>query len=294
MATMSSGFPIPRDRKSRVTRREGDSVTLGARFRLVSDNDDVKHTRVFDSQIEATISLSILYVQVNLCLDRRKKLDNFSARSTVLTGVVTIERDETWILKFCTRGRGIDIKYCGEMRVSFCQSRFPLRRGSVQPVNGAGSLVYYVRNNIITITTTLLRSLYRAQRVLNSCGVLNESLIPYLHVFHFRVLSLHRLRSSLLPFSPLRETCSSAFEQSFVAVPSANTTNVMGHFLLNLVKNQSVKRCDVPRVLDVYLTTGNSCIEQNHRRRTVSTKKFLRQRKLTSVFMVVSKKSLHY
>ncbi|KYN18962.1 hypothetical protein ALC57_08635 [Trachymyrmex cornetzi] len=237
-ATMSSGFPIPRDRKSRVTRHEGDSATHGARFRLVSDNDDVKHTRVFDSQIEAI-------------------------------GLVS-------------------------MRVSFCQSRFPLRRGSVRPINGAGSLVYYVRNNIITITTTLLRSLYRAQRVLNSCGVLNESLIPYLHVFHFRVLSLHRLRSNLLPFSPVRETCSSAFEQSFVAVPSANTTNVMGHFLLNLVKSQSVKRCDVPRVSDVYLTTGNSRIEQNHRRRTVSTKKFSRQRKLTYVFTVVPKKSLHY
>ena len=180
------------------------------------------------------------------------------------------------------------------MRISFCQSKFPLRRGSVWPINGAGSLVYYVRNNIITITTALLRSLYRAQRVLNSCGVLNESLIPYLHVFHFRVLSLHRLRSSLLPFSPIRETCSSAFEQSFVAVPSANTTNVMGHFLLNLVKSQSVKRCDVSRVLDVYLTTGNSRIEQNHHRRTVSTKKFLRQWKLTSVFTVVPKKSLHY
>lgn len=164
------------------------------------------------------------------------------------------------------------------MRVSFCQSRFPLRRGSVRPINGAGSLVHYVQNNIITITTTLLRSVYRAQRVLNSCDVLNESLIPYLHVFHFRVLSLHRLRSSLLPFSLVRETCSSAFEQSFVAVPSANTTNVMGHFLLNLVKSQSMKRCDVPRVLDVYLTTENSRIEQNHRRRTVSTKKLLKRR----------------
>ncbi|KYM95681.1 hypothetical protein ALC62_13684, partial [Cyphomyrmex costatus] len=117
VATMSFGFPIPRDRKSRVTRREGDSATHGARFRFVSDNDDTKHTRVFDSQIEAIGLVFRQQVQVNLCLDRRKKLDNFSARSTVLTGVATIERGETWILKFCTRSRGIDIKYCGEMRV---------------------------------------------------------------------------------------------------------------------------------------------------------------------------------
>jgi len=114
-------------------------------------------------------------VQVNLCSDRRKRSDNFSARDTVLTGVATIERSETWILKFCARGRSIDIKYCGEMRVSFASLRFPLRRGSVRPINGAGSLVHYVRSNIITITTTLLRSLYRAQRVLNSRGVLSLS-----------------------------------------------------------------------------------------------------------------------
>lgn len=46
---MSFGFPIPRDRKSRVWRREGDSATRSARFRPVSDNDDVKRTGAFDS-----------------------------------------------------------------------------------------------------------------------------------------------------------------------------------------------------------------------------------------------------
>jgi len=62
---MSFGFPIPRDRKSRVTRREGDSATHGARFRLVSDNDDVKHTRVFDSDwSEFIIKRGICFFQI--------------------------------------------------------------------------------------------------------------------------------------------------------------------------------------------------------------------------------------
>lgn len=117
-------------------------------------------------------------VQVNLCSDRRKRPDNFTSRGAVLTGAATIERGETSVLKFCARGRDIDIKYCGEIAGIVCQSRFPLRRGSAPPINGAGSLVYYVRNNIITITTTLLRSLYRARRVLNSRGVPSESSHP--------------------------------------------------------------------------------------------------------------------
>lgn len=52
---MSFGFPIPRDRKSRMTRRKGDSATRDARFQLVSDNDYIKRTRAFESQIEASL-----------------------------------------------------------------------------------------------------------------------------------------------------------------------------------------------------------------------------------------------
>ncbi|TGZ31985.1 Uncharacterized protein DBV15_10099 [Temnothorax longispinosus] len=200
---MSFGFPIPRDRKSRVTRREGDSATRGARFRLVSNNDDV---------------------QVNLCSDRRKRPDNFSARGTVLTGAATIERGETSILKFCAREQG---------------------RG---------------RNAFL---------IPAARR-----GVLSEPLIPYLRV-STSACCLYIGYGSAFSRSLLSETRSSAFEQSFVAGPSANT------------RQTANPRRDVPRVLDVYLTTGKSCIEQNRRRgeKTVAMKKDLEATKSIVLYL---------
>jgi len=64
----------------------------------------------------------------------------------------------------------------------------------------------------------------------------------------------------------------------------------MGHFLLNLVKSQSTKRCDVPRVSNVYLTTGKSYIEQNHRKEDDFYKDLETTKINRSVFMIVPKK----
>ena len=51
-----------RPQERRVTRREGDSATHGARFRLVSDNDDVKRTRVSGSQVQPSLLQREYYV----------------------------------------------------------------------------------------------------------------------------------------------------------------------------------------------------------------------------------------
>lgn len=88
-------------------------------------------------------------------------------------------------------------------------------------------------------------------------------IVPHMYKFYifiyiilsiyFRVLSLHRPRSSL------SEICSPIFKRSFVAGPSIYMTNVMGHFLLNLAKSRSTERRDVLGV-SAYLITGKSHI----------------------------------